>query len=154
MRIIALLVALPLMTTPLAACSIGSDSDSQPGLPAQGSGTTRTFAVTDFTAVDLRGADDVDVRVGTGFSVRAEGPAAQLDKLKIERDGDTLKIGRIDSHGISWGNRGKNDVKVYVTMPRITRGRLSGSGNLTIDRVEGQEFNGDLPDRAISASPR
>lgn len=142
MRIVAFIAALPLLAAPLAACSFGSDSDSKPGLPASGSGTTRTFAAADFTAVDLRGSDDVDVRVGTGFSVRAEGPATELDKLKIERDGDTLKVGRINTHGISWGSR--NNVTVYVTMPRIAKGSLAGSGNLTIDRVEGQDFSGEL----------
>ncbi|MEG3087548.1 head GIN domain-containing protein [Sphingomonas sp. PB4P5] len=143
MRTFALVIAVPLLLTPLAACSFGgSDTESKPGLPASGSGTTRTFAAADFTAVELRGADDVDVRVGTGFSVRAEGPAAELDKLKIERDGDTLKIGRVTSHGISWGS--KNKVMVYVTMPRIAEGSVAGSGDLTIDRVEGQEFAGNL----------
>jgi hypothetical protein len=143
MRTLAFAVIASLSITPLAACSFGgADSDSTPGLPASGSGTTRTFAAADFSEIELRGADDVDVRVGTGFSVRAEGPAEELDKLKIERDGVTLKVGRINSRGINWGN--KNKITVYVTMPRITKGSLAGSGDLVIDRVEGQDFTGNL----------
>ena len=145
MRTLALIIALPLAIAPLAACSIdGSDSDSTPGLPGSGSGTTRTFAATDFTAVELRGSDDVDVRVGTAFSVRAEGPAAELDKLKIERDGDTLKIGRIGRKGFNWSDDSKGKVTVYVTMPRIAEASVAGSGNLGVDRVEGQAFEGEL----------
>lgn len=143
MRTPCFIAASSLIIMPLAACSFDSDGDSTPGLPAAGSGTTRTFAVADFTAVELRGSDDVDVRVGSGFSVRAEGPSEELDKLKIERDGATLKIGRRNAHGISWGGS-KRNVTVYVTMPRIAEGQLAGSGNLTIDRVEGQEFEGEL----------
>lgn len=144
MRLFALIIALPLAITPLAACSIeGSGSDSTPGLPASGTGTTRTFAAADFTAVELRGSDDVDVRIGAAFSVRAEGPAAELDKLKIERDGDTLKVGRIGRKGYNWSD-GKSKVTVHVTMPRIAEASLAGSGNLTVDRVEGQDFEGEL----------
>ena len=137
MRLLMLAAVLPLV-----ACSPGSDHDSKPGVAGSGTGTTRTYAVTDFTSVDLRGADDVDVRVGSGFSVRAEGPSEILDRLSINRDGDTLKIGRINSSGINWSSKGK--VTVYVTMPRIAEASLAGSGNFTIDRVEGQEFEGEI----------
>ena len=135
MRILALIVALP-----LAACSFDSDA-SNPGVAGSGSGTTRNFAVSDFTGLSLRGSDDVDVRVGTGFSVRAEGSSTELDKLKIERVGDTLRIGRKNRNGFSWGD--SEDVKVFVTMPRIAAAGIAGSGDMTIDRVEGQRFDGD-----------
>ncbi|WP_404373846.1 head GIN domain-containing protein [Sphingomonas sp. MMS24-J45] len=133
--------ALPLLIlVPLAACSAGADT-SGPGVPGSGSGTTRTYAVSDFSALALRGSDDVDVRVGTGFSVRAEGPSKELDKVKIERVGDTLRIGRHNRNGFSWGS--SDNIKVYVTMPRIVGATVAGSGNMTVDRVEGQRFTID-----------
>ena len=55
---------------PLAACSGTARSE---GTPPSGTGGNRTFAVNGFTGVDAAGPDDVDVRVGSGFSVRAEG---------------------------------------------------------------------------------
>ncbi len=149
---LAILAALP-----LAACSIASDGhDSSPGVPGSGSGTTRTYAVSDFTGVDLRGSDDVDVRVGSGFSVRAEGPSDELDKLKIERKGDALQVGRVDSKGLGWISNGKAKVKIYVTMPRVASANIMGSGSMAIDRVEGQQFDantagsGDLSVAALS----
>lgn len=149
---LAILAALP-----LAACSIASDGhDSSPGVPGSGSGTTRTYAVSDFTGVDLRGSDDVDVRVGTGFSVRAEGPSDELDKLKIERKGDALQVGRVDSKGLGWISNGKAKVKIYVTMPRVASANIMGSGSMAIDRIEGQQFDantagsGDLSVAALS----
>lgn len=129
----------------LAACSIGSsgDADAQgPGVPASGSGNARTFAVADFDAIDLRGADDVDVRVGSGFSVRAEGASDVLDRLRVERDGKALRIGRRNERGMRWGGGGT--VRVLVTMPRIAGARVSGSGDVSIDRVEGERFDGAI----------
>lgn len=130
-----------LFIVPLAACSVGADT-SGPGVAGSGSGTTRTYAVSDFSALSLRGSDDVDVRVGTGFSVRAEGPGKELDRIKIERVGDTLRIGRKNRSGFDWGGSSEG-VKVYVTMPRIVGTTIAGSGNMTVDRVEGQRFTID-----------
>lgn len=128
---------------PLAACSFSwNDDEAGSGAPAQGAGGTRSYQLSDFSEVDLRGSDDVDVRVGSGFSVRAEGPSELLDRLRIDRDGDTLKIGRKNGTSMGWSKSGK--VKVYVTLPRLTEANVSGSANLTIDRVEGAKFEGGI----------
>lgn len=137
MRLIALIAILP-----VAACSYAADHDSKPGIAGSGSGSTRSFAVADFTNVDLRGSDNVDVRVGTGFSVRAEGPSSELDKLKIEKVGDTLKVGRIEGNSFHWGGDHKG-VTVFVTMPRIAEANIAGSGDMSVDRVDGQSFTGN-----------
>ena len=53
----------PAMLLPLAACNIGwSDDDDGPAIAASGSGTTRSYAAADFTKIDQRGPDDIDVR--------------------------------------------------------------------------------------------
>jgi len=130
------------LVIPLAACSFAwSSDDNSPGgqgAPAQGTGTSRTFAVADFSAIALSGADDVDVRVGTGFSVRAEGPTDALDRLRIERDGTTLKVGRRNGVDMGWSRSGH--VKIFVTLPRLAGASVSGSGDMAIDRVEGTSF--------------
>lgn len=126
---------------PLAACGNGRD-DGGAGVPGTGSGGTRSFGVADFDAVSLRGPDDVDVRVGSAFSVRAEGDEAELAKLKIERVGGELRVGRVRTTGFSWGSH--RGVKVYVTMPRITGVELAGSGDLEVDRAESPRFRGDV----------
>ncbi|WEK44343.1 MAG: DUF2807 domain-containing protein [Candidatus Sphingomonas colombiensis] len=125
---------------PLAACGGLHDEDSQPSIAPNGSGSSRTFAANDFTAVELRGPDDMDVRVGSAFSVRADGDPGVLDKLRVVRDGQTLRVGR--KTGFSWGSTGS--AKIYVTMPRVTAASLSGSGNLAVDRIEGSGFDGAL----------
>lgn len=134
MRALAILAALPLI-----ACSYISDSDNdRAGVAGSGSGNTRTYQVADFTKVALRGSDDIDVRVGSAFSVRAEGDAEVLDYLKIERNGDTLTVGRRNRSGFNWNGK---SAKVYVTMPRIVAGSVAGSGDMAIDRAEGTSFD-------------
>jgi hypothetical protein len=125
----------------LSACSASwDDKDKGPGVAATGSGTSRSFAVEDFTGVALKGSDDVDIRVGAGFSVRAEGPRDELDRLRITRDGDTLDIGR--KNGMSWGSH--DAVKMFVTLPRLASATVAGSGDMQIDRVEGAGFDGNI----------
>ncbi|MDQ2893677.1 MAG: DUF2807 domain-containing protein [Pseudomonadota bacterium] len=128
------------MLAGLTACSMSWNDDKGAGVAGTGSGTARSYAVTDFTGVELRGSDDVDVRVGAGFSVRAEGPEKELEQLRIARDGDTLKVGR--KSGMRWGEHGK--VKVYVTLPRLAAADVAGSGDMAIDRVEGANFAGTV----------
>ena len=134
---------------PLAAC--GTGSADAPGVPGSGSGPARGFAVADFTQVALSTSDSVQVTSGNGFAVRAEGDPGELDKLRIARDGDTLKIKR--ASGISFGD--KRAVKVFVTMPRIVGAQVGGSGDIAIDRVDGDRFegavggSGDLTIRAL-----
>lgn len=127
---------------PLAACSAAHDTESRAATNDSGDGpsgesASRSFAVDGFTAIDMAGPDDVDIRVGPGFSVRAEGDAKALARLEITRNGDTLQISR--KSGMSfWG--GGHGAKVYVTMPRITAANATGSGDLSIDHVDGEAF--------------
>lgn len=134
-----LLAALAL---PLVACTIntGGDDDGAPGVPAQGGGGTRTYQVADFTEVELRGADDVDIRVGPGFSVRADGDAAVLDHLKISKVGNAIRIGRVRTSGWSWNG---SNAKIAITMPALAATAVAGSGDVTVDRIQGRSFKGE-----------
>ncbi len=150
MRFLAILAALPLV-----ACGAGATGNNVGGdaggdsrvrgdvVTASGSGNARSFAVGDFTGVELSGSDDVDVAVGGAFAVRAEGPADALDKLEIRKDGSVLKVGR-KRNVAGWSMSSGKGVKVYVTMPAIQAASLAGSGNLTVDRVQASDFTGDL----------
>ncbi|RIA44008.1 putative autotransporter adhesin-like protein [Hephaestia caeni] len=141
MRLLPLLAMLPLV-----ACSGQSDATDATSttaaggdpVTAQGTGTSRNYDVTGFDQIDLRGPDDVDVRVGAAFAIQATGPADLLDKLEIVRDGDTLKVGR-RGNSFSWGGEGRA-IKIMVTMPAIRGASVAGSGNLSVDRVEGDDF--------------
>ncbi len=126
MRTMVLAALLPLM-----AC--GNSDDDAAGIPARGTGTVRTFEARDFSAVNLGGSDDVEVRVGGDFAVRAEGDPHILDRLKITRDGNALGISRR-------GSSAPGQARVFVTLPAIGAASIGGSGDMTIDRVTGGSF--------------
>lgn len=123
----------------LSACSLGTDEG--PGILPTGSGTSRTYAADGFSRIGLSGSDDVDVRVGTAFSVRAEGPSEELDRLRITKHDDRLEIGR-KRKGFGWGSHERT--KVYVTLPRLTQADIAGSGTMSVDRIEGDGFKANI----------
>ncbi|WNO54270.1 head GIN domain-containing protein [Stakelama saccharophila] len=133
------LTALTLLS--LAACSGTSEATANKGGydVAEGS-SIRQFPARDFAGVALLGSDDVDISTGQDFSVRAEGGDEALDRLKIEVRDHVLRIGHKDT-GWSWGSH--EGAVIHVTMPAIRTARISGSGNMTIDRAEGP-FEGSI----------
>ena len=135
MRYLALALLIP-----VAACGMAATytSGEQQGIAPDGTGASRGYSAGDFTRVSLAGPDDVEVRTGP-FSVRAEGDPALLDRLVIQRDGGSLRVGR--RNGVSW-NKGK--ARVIVTMPSIEEAAISGSGSFRIANVEGPRFRGAI----------
>lgn len=123
---------------PLGACHASWESGGH-SVDASGTGATRTYAAVDFTAVALEGSDDVDVRYADTYSVKAEGSPKVLDLLDIRVDGTTLKIGRKPNSGWSWDN----GAKISVTLPKLVSASISGSGNMAVDRAEG-DFSGGV----------
>lgn len=130
----ALIAALP-----LAACGMANGMSGDVVKPS-GSGGTRSFDVAGFTAVALKGADDVEVRQGASFAVTATGDSALLDKLEIRKDGNTLNIGRKEG---DWRWGGDKGAKIVVTLPRLVAASVAGSGDMTVDRAEG-DFSGAI----------
>lgn len=129
------LLAIVALAIPTAACSFESEAGGQ-DIAAQGSGDQRSYAVSGFTAVEATGSDPVDISTGRAFSVRAQGDASALDQLRIARDGDKLLIGL--KKGVHWGQR--RNVRISVTLPSLAGAGVSGSGRMTVDRIEGAQF--------------
>lgn len=125
----------------VAACSAGNaqgNADGQPG----GQQGRRDFQVGAFDKVALEGSHNVIVTVGGQPSVRAEGDAEAIERLDIRVENGSLKIGtRRESRSWFGGHRG---VTVYVTVPSLNGAALAGSGDLRIDRVQAQSFDGSV----------
>lgn len=94
----------------------------------------RSFPVTPFDQIALSGAADVTVTTGKAEGVRASGDADALDRLDIRVENGVLVIG---SKQKGW-SRGKT--AVAVTVPMLRSAAVTGSGNMTIDRVQTPEF--------------
>ncbi|MDF7777908.1 DUF2807 domain-containing protein [Sphingomonas sp. AOB5] len=143
---------LALAALPLSACHASWDNDhankqgpgqaSADAIPPSGSGGSRSFDAKDFTEVELFGPDDIEVKYGTAFSVRADGDPKVLDELDITVRGGKLRVGR-KSQGWGWHSSSDGGVKVQVTLPRLTAASVTGSGDLTADKGEG-DFEAEL----------
>ncbi|MBB4152704.1 hypothetical protein GGQ80_000580 [Sphingomonas jinjuensis] len=120
----------------LILASLASLAAASPALAEQ-----RSYPLSGFTSVGVGGADAVKVRVGGGYSVRAEGLPADLADLKIERKGDAIDIRRERGQ---WQRRGAKPVTVFVTMPRIEGANVGGSGSLDIDRADAKAFEANV----------
>ncbi|HEY9552431.1 head GIN domain-containing protein [Allosphingosinicella sp.] len=135
-------VLIPALT--IAACGFGADA--QEGEPNEADNRTaqRTFDVGVFDSVSLGGHHNVVVKVGPAASVRAEGPASEVERLKIEvKDGD-LHIGTKKDRGWFGSSGSRRPVTVYVTTPILAGAAIGGSGDMRIDAVEGGSFSASI----------
>lgn len=99
-----------------------------------------------FDSISLGGAQNVIVAVGGAPSVRVEGDSGLLDQLEIIVRGSELHIGYKEHKGWSFGfsHHERKPVTVYVTAPSIKAAEIGGSGDIRIDRVEGNGFAGSI----------
>lgn len=131
------MAALPLaLAMTVTACSAEVTSDNKDGKRTVEAGPTASqgFDLNGFTGVKVTGPDDVMIERGDTFSIVARGPQAVIDELEIELDGDMLSIGRKES---MLRFKGDEAVKVTVVMPTLRAVRLTGSGAIDADAVEG-----------------
>ena len=99
----------------------------------------RSFEVGAFDRIALAGSYDVVVTVGAAVSVRAEGDAKRLEQLDIRVEDGQLRIGNRERRGWRWsGDHGR--VTVHVTVPALAGAAVAGSGDMRIDRIEGEAF--------------
>ena len=122
------------------------------------SAAERSWSVPAFHELDVRGPYDVVVRTGERESVRAEGEREALENALVEVKGDRLVITRKKRSGLSgWFGGDGGSVRVIVTVPRLEAAMLKGSGDLTVDRMEGRGValslagSGDLSVGAVEA---
>lgn len=122
----------------LAACNTDRDHSAD-----RGPSVNRTYQVGAFDRIEVAGPYDVTVTTGGGPSVTATGGEKDIDKLVVEVDGTTLKIhsGKRKMN-FGWSNRGK--VRLQVAAPRLSGAAIAGSGNIEVDKVSGDRFEGEV----------
>lgn len=121
----------------LAACG---SADAQRGEAGSGGNAgQRSYQLSGFNSVSLSGSQDVIVQVGPDFSVRAEGDSEMLDRLDLKVKGESLQIGMKQGNWLDFRNRSKTTI--HVTLPMIVAASVAGSGDMRIDRAEGDSFS-------------
>jgi hypothetical protein len=142
----ALALALTLSMT-VTACSGTVTTENSDKVETRsgdaGPPTTQSYALTGFTEVEVTGPDDVTIRQGGAFSITAKGPKAEVEELEIKLDGPTLSVGR-KREGFSFRRGDHDGVQIAITMPRLNTVRLTGSGSVDADAVDGDKVEAAL----------
>ena len=134
----SIIAALLVASAATSACSRGHDEDA-------GAPVSRNYQVGNFHSIEVAGPYDVTVRTGANPGVSAQGGEKLLAKTVVEVQGDKLVIHPQEHHGFSifhFGTRGS--ARFTVTVPQLTSATLAGSGDLNIDAVRGDDFQGKL----------
>ena len=136
MRKLAAAATLLAATLPSAACSRDRAEDGGPMV-------SRNFSVGNFSKIEVGGNFDVDVRTGAKPSVEVRASEALLERLEVEVHGDelTIKSRRKGWFG-GWGSHGKG--QIHITVPSLTAATLAGAGEMRIDKVQGDAFEGQI----------
>ena len=109
------------------AASNGGSSSFSDGIPI---GTSASNPG-EFAGVTLAGPDNIIFTTGE-FSIRAEGDADAVEKLRYKISGDQIKIGRENSR-FSIGDSDR--ATIYLSAPSLKSAKLAGSGNLDVDAM-------------------
>jgi hypothetical protein len=115
-------------------------SDSVPVAAAQAANSD--YDVGDFDQVSTIGPQDVAITIGETYSVRSEGAPEALGQLEVLVDDGELTIRPKDARRTNWHSL--SSATFYVTMPRVERIAQAGSGDVRVDRIEGDSFEGAI----------
>ena len=99
----------------------------------------KTYELAAFDEIVTAGPQDIVITLGETFSVRAEGEPRALSLLEPVVENGRLTIGPRD--GFNWNRWSRLDgATFHVTVPRLGSVTTAGSGDVHIDRVEGENF--------------
>jgi len=105
--------------------------------------TTRDYQVASFDRISTSGPQDIEVKYGDTLAVRAEGSSRALSQLEVRVENGRLTIG--PKEGFFRGNWGiLDEATVYVTVPKLSEVAIAGSGDVRVDRIEGDSFEGKI----------
>jgi hypothetical protein len=105
----------------------------------------KNYSVGNFTAIEVAGPYDVDIRTGSNASVVARGGERLLERTVVEVQGDKLVIRPESEHNFfHWGFGHHGSAQFTVTVPQLNGASIAGSGDIKVDKVNGQAFEGSV----------
>lgn len=133
--------AIAIMAAAAAAAAGCSQARSESGGPA----VQRGYQVGGFERIEVAGPYDVEVRTGAAPSVQASGPEKQIERMVVEVKGDKLSIHPRKEGGMfSFGWTKGEKVRLLVTVPMLRAADIAGSGDIRINQVRGDRFEGQV----------
>jgi hypothetical protein len=121
----------------VAGCQVRGDDP--------GASVSRNYRVGTFQQIEVAGPYDVDVRTGPAVSVAARGSERMIERTVVEVRGDKLYIHPENSrHWFSFGFGHHGKVAFTVTVPQLGGATIAGSGDIRVDKVQGNSFEGEV----------
>jgi hypothetical protein len=137
------------MRKPIAAAVIAASAATSAcghgGSEGAGPTVSRNYQIGNFQAIEVAGPYDVQVRTGANPSVSASGGEKLLERTVVEVRGDKLVIRPEKQNGwfhFGWGTSGK--ANLTVTVPQLSGATIAGSGDIHVDKVQGNSFEGTV----------
>jgi hypothetical protein len=126
------------VTAALAAAACGRSSAETGGAQID-----RSYPVGAFQSIEVAGPYEVEVRTGGAPSVTASGPEKLIERLVVEVRGDRLVIHPRRENGFNWGSS-SGTARIQVTAPMLRAAAIAGSGDIAVDRISGERFEGSI----------
>jgi len=134
----AIAAAVIVLSAATSACGRAHGEDGGPAV-------SRNYQVGSFDQIEVAGPYNVQVRTGPNPSVSAQGSQKMIEHMVVEvRDGK-LEIHPERQKGwfhTGWNFHGKVDLT--VTVPQLRGASIAGSGDIKVDQVKGDTFNGEI----------
>ena len=138
------LILFPLAALALSACGY-SVFDAAEDIQGDDNGladgkavTSQAVTTASFSKVNTVGPDNVVFVTGDAFSIKADGDAEVMKKLRYSVKDGVIIIGRTKG---DWLSSDGNGVTVTITAPALTEAALAGSGSFTADEMTGDDLN-------------
>lgn len=141
-REIVFAIAMGALAAGGAAVVLDENSDDGGPAPVVAAAENQTYDVAPFEEISTVGPQDVEIAFGETPSVRAEGSPEALGLLEVVVDNGELVIRPKSRFGGDWERL--EGATYFVTLPRLERVSMAGSGNIRIDRIESDSFVGDI----------
>lgn len=143
-REIAFAVAMGALAAGSAALVLSDGDGDDFVVPALAGPNELTYDVAPFEGISTTGPQDVVVTRGETISVRSEGSPDALALLEAVVEDGKLVIRPKGQFG-PFGNWGRlAEATFYVTVPRLETIALAGSGDIEVDKIEGESFAGSI----------
>lgn len=98
----------------------------------------------EFSRVKINIAAQTKIKFGDKHAIEIRGPEKQIQDIEFDVNGRTLTIENKRDRRWGFWDADERDVKVLITLKRLTEITLNGSGDCEIEKVDVEEFIADL----------
>jgi hypothetical protein len=99
--------------------------------------------LSDFVAIELNSSADVEITIGSEYSITMTGAQESIDRMELDIKGNTLEI-RDRGKFKLFGRGSLGEVQIAITMPDIEEMKIRSSGNAEITGVDNDNIKFDI----------